>query len=118
MRGPSATGLAVGVLAYVWILGGSVGAVARNQNPQPLDRAAAIDIEGLVGEDGDVPLVDLGVNEPIPLWAMRPVPNALLERLPPLPHAIGYRLVADALILWDTHAEILIDALSGTFVEP
>ncbi len=77
-----------------------------------------VDMEGLVGEDFDVALVDLAVSEPVPLWAMRPVPDALLERLPPLPGAMEYRLVADALILWDTHAEILIDALPRALVIP
>lgn len=59
-------------------------------------------------------LVDLTVNEPIPEWALRPVPIELLRILPPLtPAGIEYRFVANALILWDTHADILIDALPG-----
>jgi hypothetical protein len=79
-----------------------------------------VDVEGLVdasaGED-DIAL-DLTVNEPIPAWALSPVPPPLLERLPPLPQAIEYRIAAGALILWDTHAEILIDALPDAFVAP
>jgi hypothetical protein len=79
-----------------------------------------IDIEGLVdvgpGEDGFV--LDLALNEPIPAWALLPVPKPLLERLPRLPVAIEYRIAAGALILWDTHAEILIDALPDAFVAP
>ena len=79
-----------------------------------------IDIEGLVdiapGEDGFV--VDLALNEPIPAWALSPVPPPLLERLPSLPAAIEYRIAAGTLILWDTHAEILIDALPDAFVAP
>jgi len=79
-----------------------------------------IDIEGLVdiapGEDGFV--IDLALNEPIPAWALSPVPPPLLERLPSLPAAIEYRIAAGALILWDTHAEILIDALPDAFVAP
>jgi hypothetical protein len=95
----------------------SVGAVFRH------DIATAIrevDIEGLVteGEDIEVDLVDLTVNEFVPVWAMRPVPDVLAERLPPLPEAVEYRLVADALILWDTRAEILIDALPGALAAP
>ena len=77
-----------------------------------------IDIEGLLDEDTEGPLVDLAINEPIPVWAMRPVPQALLERLAPLPVAIEYQLVGDALILWDVHAGILIDALPSAFTEP
>lgn len=77
-----------------------------------------VDIEGLV--DGDLEddelVVDLTVNEPIPAWAMEAVPDLLLYRLPSLPAAIEYRIVSGALILWDAHAEILIDALPGAFL--
>jgi len=79
-----------------------------------------VDIEGLVdiapGEDGFV--LDLALNEPIPARALLAVPPPLLERLPPLPAAIEYRIATGALILWDTHAEILIDALPNAFVAP
>jgi hypothetical protein len=76
------------------------------------------DIEGLVDGDpeGEEPVVDLTPNEPIPVWAMDAVPDALLDCLPSLPAAIEYRIVGGALILWDTHAEILIDALPGAFL--
>jgi hypothetical protein len=35
--------------------------------------------------------------------------------LPPLVPAVEYRIVDGALILWDTRAEIVIDALPGAF---
>jgi hypothetical protein len=75
------------------------------------------DIKGLVDdvEDGDV-VVDLAVHEPVPEWAMDALPDALLNRLPSLPAAVEYRIVSGSLVLWDTHAEILIDALPGAFV--
>jgi hypothetical protein len=79
-----------------------------------------IDIEGLVdvlpGEGAFA--LDLAVNEPIPAWALATVPAALVERLPPLPAAIEYRIAGGALVLWDTDAEILIDALPDSFVAP
>ena len=77
-----------------------------------------VDIEGLVDGDleADELVVDLTVNEPIPAWAMDPVPHALLLRLPSLPAAIEYRIVSGALILWDVHAEIVIDALPDAFL--
>jgi antitoxin (DNA-binding transcriptional repressor) of toxin-antitoxin stability system len=79
-----------------------------------------VDIEGLVdlvpGEDGFV--LDLALNEPVAARAMSPMPRPLLERLPPLPAAIEYRIAGGALILWDAHAEILIDALPDAFVAP
>ena len=73
-------------------------------------------VEGLLGEDEFA--LDLVLNEPVPSWAMAPVPAALLERLPPLPPAIEYRIAGGALILWDTDAEILVDALPDAFVAP
>jgi hypothetical protein len=74
-----------------------------------------IDIEGLV-DDGTEDPVDVMVNEPLPDWALHPVPPALLERLPPVPGAISYKMAAGALVLWDDDAEIVIDALPDAFV--
>jgi hypothetical protein len=73
------------------------------------------DIEGLVDDEPEV-AVDLTVNEPVPPWALEPVPPALIERLPALPSAIEYRIVGGALVLWDTRAHILIDALPSAFI--
>lgn len=76
------------------------------------------DISGIVEEGLDVDdfVIDLRVNEPLPRWSLRTPPAALLRRLPELPPGIDYDLVGDALILWDSHAEILIDALPGALV--
>lgn len=81
------------------------------------DAVYAVDIEGLVGGDlgTEDAFVDLAVNEPVPAWAMEEVPETLLGRLPALPEAIEYRVVGGSLILWDSHAEILVDALPGAF---
>lgn len=64
----------------------------------------------------DESYVTLTVQEPVPAWAMQPVPEALRQALPPLPNGIEYRVVAPSLILWDAHAEILIDVLPGAFL--
>ena len=74
-----------------------------------------IDIEGLVNGGGEDP-VDLIVNEPVPDWALRPVPRPLLKRLLPLPAGMSYRITCGALVLWDEHAEVLVDALPDAFV--
>jgi hypothetical protein len=76
------------------------------------------DIEGVADEGLDVDdfVIDLRVLEPVPRWSLRPPPELLLKRLPELPPGIDYELVGDALILWDSHAEILIDALPGALV--
>jgi len=73
-----------------------------------------VDIEGLVSQEPE-PSVDLVVNEPVPSWALEPVPGALLERLLPLPAGLEYRIVHGSLVLWDVHAEILIDVLPDAF---
>ena len=77
-----------------------------------------VDIEGLVVDnpEGTNMLVDVEVNEPVPVWALQDLPDALLQRLPALPDAIAYRMVGGSLILWDMHAEIVVDALPGAFV--
>ena len=77
-----------------------------------------VDIEGLVDEDREAAgfVVDVVVNEPVPAWALQDVPDALRGRLPALPDAIEYRVVDGNLILWDTHAEIVIDALPNAFL--
>jgi hypothetical protein len=81
---------------------------------------AETDVEGL-GNDGLAPgefAVDLVINEPVPAWAMAAVPPALLARLPRLPDNVEYRLVNGTLVLWDAHAELLIDALPDAFGTP
>ena len=79
-----------------------------------------VDIEGLVDGalDEDEFVRDLVLNEPIPAWAMSPLPTALVERLPALPPAMEYRIAGGTLILWDTRAEILVDVLQDAFVAP
>jgi hypothetical protein len=81
------------------------------------DAIFSADIGGLVGGDlkAEGALADLVVNEPVPAWAMEDVPEELLARLPALPETIEYRMVGASLILWDSRAEILVDALPGAF---
>ena len=71
------------------------------------------DIEGLVNDEFDIDdfAIDLRVLEPLPRWSLDAVPILLSNQLPELPAGIEYRLVGTALVLWDSHAEILIDAL-------
>ena len=93
---------------------GSAAEMFRDTIARAVDR---IDMERLVDEGGAAAFaLDLTLNEPIPAWALSPLPGPLLEQLPPLPAAIEYRIAGGALVLWDTHAEILIDALPDAFV--
>ena len=76
-----------------------------------------VEIEGFAdGEFEAADIVDLGVNEPVPAWALQAVPQPVLVRLPALPDAVAYVMVGRNLILWDAHAEIVIDVLPDAFV--
>lgn len=43
------------------------------------------------------------------------VPPQLLARLPQLPAELQYRIIGDTLVLWDHHANIIVDFLPGAF---
>lgn len=57
------------------------------------------------------------VNEPNPMEAANPLPDPILRRLPLLAEDVEYRAVNDDLILWDVHAEIVVDVLPGAFLQ-
>lgn len=79
------------------------------------DRLADVDVEGLSGWDEDLG-VDIVVHESVPAWSLLELPALLREPLPGVPPGIEYRMVNGALVLWDAHAEIVIDALPAAFV--
>jgi hypothetical protein len=56
------------------------------------------------------------VNEPVAEEWFTALPPALVQHLPALPEGIEYRFVGTALVLWDTHAEIVIDVLPNAAV--
>jgi hypothetical protein len=62
------------------------------------------------------PVPDPVVNEPYPIEVVMLVPDALLSRLPALAEDVEYRTVNADLILWDTHAEIIVDVLPDAFL--
>jgi hypothetical protein len=64
------------------------------------------------GEDGADVAPPPIVNEPLPPEWMATAPAAVVHRLPELPAAIEYRFVGYDLVLWDAHADIVIDVLS------
>lgn len=49
------------------------------------------------------------VNAPFPRGATYEMPPRLLHALPPLPGDLEYRLVGLHLVLWDTHANVVVD---------
>lgn len=52
------------------------------------------------------------VNEPLPGEWLTEAPPALAHQLPALPAGLEYRFVHTDLVLWDTHAEIVVDVLA------
>jgi hypothetical protein len=62
------------------------------------------------------PPAPLGINmewpEHVPFHF---VPPQLLMRLPPLPPELQYRILGRALVLWDHHANLIVDILPGAF---
>jgi hypothetical protein len=43
------------------------------------------------------------------------VPPQLIRALPQLPPELQYRIVGRALVLWDHHADLIVDVLPGAF---
>jgi hypothetical protein len=63
-----------------------------------------------------VPAARLAVNarwpEHVPFAC---TPPRLLAMLPPLPPELEYRLIGRALVIWDHHADLIVDFLPGAF---
>ena len=78
-------------------------------------RLSEVDPEGLSGWDEDLG-VEVVVHEPVPAWSRLKVPDEFLRLFPPLPDGIEYRMVNSALVLWDAHAEIVVDVLPAVFM--
>jgi hypothetical protein len=51
------------------------------------------------------------VHDPYPDWASHEMPTVLLYALPPLPEDVEYRLIGRDLVLWDSHADLIIDVV-------
>ena len=58
------------------------------------------------------------VNEPLREETSHSVPPVVLVALPPLPGGIEYRIVGSDLVLWDAHADLVIDVLPAAFLAP
>ena len=63
------------------------------------------------------PVPDPVVNEPYPVEVAEIVPEAILQHLPVLAEDVEYRAVNADLILWDVHAEIVVDVLPEAFLQ-
>jgi hypothetical protein len=55
------------------------------------------------------------INEPLPAETTHEMPIVLLHILPALPEDIEYRIVHRDLVLWDIHADLVIDYVPNAF---
>jgi len=62
------------------------------------------------------PVPDAVINELYPMEVAALVPDPILQRLPALAEDVEYRAVNADLILWDIHAEIVVDVLPRAFL--
>ena len=86
--------------------------------------------KALTGRDAEAMLIDLyddhpeplgfspRVYDPYPEWATHEMPMNLLHWLPPLPADLEYRLVNHHLVLWDAHADLILDVLPDAIPRP
>ena len=58
------------------------------------------------------------VNEPYERVLVQVVPDAILRVLPELAEDVEYRTVNADLVLWDLHAEMILDVLPDAFLIP
>jgi hypothetical protein len=77
----------------------------------------AILTELATDEEGvPIPVVPLRVNMPWPEQVpFGFVPPQMLSTLPPLPPELQYRIIGSSLVLWDDHADLIVDFLPGVF---
>lgn len=63
-----------------------------------------------------IPVAPLRVNMPWPEQVpFGFVPPQLLSTLPRLPPELQYRIIGGSLVLWDVHADLIVDFLPGAF---
>ncbi len=43
------------------------------------------------------------------------IPPLLIAALPPLPPELEYRFIGQSLVLWDVHANLIVDFMPGAF---
>lgn len=55
------------------------------------------------------------LNEPLPAGTTHEMPIVLLHVLPALPEDVEYRIVCRDLVLWDIHANLVIDYVPNAF---
>lgn len=58
------------------------------------------------------------VNEPYPKEITHEAPALVVAHLPRLPEDVEYRIAGEDLLLWDTHADLIVDFVPHAFARP
>ena len=94
----------------------SIAAMFRRIVARTLDEDG-VDWQEFLVEDGMTLPIDVAVNADYPaggpVATMRPT---LLKALPPLPPELQYRFVNLTLVLWDVHANVIVDFVPDIFL--
>ena len=94
-----------------------VADVVRKRLAEGLPAAETAALIGSLGDGSEMAGAAV-VNEPFREEESDALPPQLLEQLPPLPGGIQYRVFGSGLVLWDVHADIVIDVLPDAFRAP
>ena len=77
---------------------------------ESLDGVSARDFLATITEDDALPMDPPGINAPYPEGAaLTTMPPDLLKLFPVLPAGLEYRFMGRYLILWDRHANLVVD---------
>jgi hypothetical protein len=87
----------------------AVAAMFRERLAGVLSPDELLLMPGLPGEGSGPP--DVQINEPFAEEWFTDLPPRAEHALPPLPVGLVYRLVGADLVLWDAHAELVVDVL-------
>ena len=98
------------------IFGSLVAEMFRNRIAEAMGGRELAAVIGPCGAEAWRP-AELVLNEPLG-EASCPVPVLLLEALPPVPGGLEYRVVGPDLVLWDVHAEVVVDVLREALRAP
>jgi len=99
-----------------WLFTPDVIAAVRNRVSSSLTIDAIADTMADVEEHTPVNMPAVVVNEALPEDApFGFVPPQLLRALPPLPPELRYLVLAKALVIWDHHADLVVDLAPGIF---
>jgi hypothetical protein len=99
-----------------WLFTPAMVSIVRSRISSRLTIDAIADTTADVEEHTPLDMPAIVANEPLPEDApFGFVPPQLLRALPPLPAELRYLVLAKALVIWDHHADLVVDLAPGVF---